>query len=71
LKPWSLLFGLNGFTHELIGPKQIIFYSQINNIILITLVCKMSQEVLEFPIYWSQDFLTLTRSLKQALVKIT
>ncbi len=57
LKPWSLLFGLNGFTHELIGPKQIIFYSQINNIVLITLVCKMSQEVLEFPfiglkIFW-------------------
>jgi hypothetical protein len=26
LKPWSLLFGLNGFSQELIGPKQIIFY---------------------------------------------
>jgi hypothetical protein len=21
-----VIFGLNGFTHELIGPKQIIFY---------------------------------------------
>jgi hypothetical protein len=28
LKPWSLLFGLNGFTHELIGPGT-------NNILLI------------------------------------
>jgi hypothetical protein len=28
LKPWSLLFGLNGFTHNLIGP-------QTNRILLI------------------------------------
>jgi len=26
LKSWSLLFDLNGFIHELIDPKQIIFY---------------------------------------------
>jgi hypothetical protein len=29
LKSWSLCFGLNGFTHELIGP-------QTNNILLMT-----------------------------------
>jgi hypothetical protein len=29
LKSWLLLFGLNGFTHELIGP-------QTNNILLMT-----------------------------------
>jgi hypothetical protein len=26
LKSWSLLFDLNGFIHELIDLKQIIFY---------------------------------------------
>jgi hypothetical protein len=29
LKSWSLLFGLNGFTHELIGPQR-------SNILLMT-----------------------------------
>ncbi len=40
LKPWSLLFSLNGFTHELIGP-------QIINILLITWDQTMSQEMLK------------------------
>jgi hypothetical protein len=39
LKPWSLLFDLNGFTHELIN-------TQANNILLIT----WCQEVLKFSI---------------------
>jgi hypothetical protein len=44
LKPWSLLFDLNDFTHdELIGP-------QMNNILLITWGQTMSQEVFKFPI---------------------
>jgi hypothetical protein len=49
LKPWSLFFDLNGFTHELIGPKT-------NNILLITLGQTMSQKMLKFSIIGPQDF---------------
>jgi hypothetical protein len=41
LKPWSLLFDLNGFTHELISP-------QTNDILLITWGQTMGQDVLKF-----------------------
>ncbi len=53
LKPWSLLFELNGFfTHELVDH-------QTNNILLITWCQTMSQEVPKFPIigatmFWAQ-----------------
>ncbi len=41
LKPWCLIFGLNDFTHELIGP-------QTNNILLITWGQTTQQEVFKF-----------------------
>jgi hypothetical protein len=42
-KPWSLLIDINGFTHELNGPRT-------NNILLITWGQTTSQEMLKFPI---------------------
>jgi hypothetical protein len=44
-KPWSLLFGLNGFTYELIGRET-------NNILLRTWGYPTCQHVLKFPIFW-------------------
>jgi hypothetical protein len=49
LKPWSLFFGHNGFTHEFIGPKT-------TNILLVALSHTMSQEVLKFPIFGFKIF---------------
>ncbi len=40
-KPWSLLIDINGFTHELNGPRT-------NNILLITWGQTTSQEMLKF-----------------------
>jgi hypothetical protein len=59
LKPWSLLFGLNCFTHELIDP-------QTNKILLIIWGQTMSQEMLKFFIIDLKIFLASTPSLKQA-----
>ncbi len=56
-----LLFGFNGFTHELVNPKT-------NNILLITCGQTTSQEVLKFPIIGTKIFLAWTpTSLKRAL----
>jgi hypothetical protein len=49
-KPWSLVFGLNGSTYELIGR-------QINNILLRTWCYTTSQQVLKFPIIRPKIFL--------------
>jgi len=43
LKPWSLLFNLNDFTHEFIG-------AQTNNSLLITWGHNMNPKVLKFSI---------------------
>jgi hypothetical protein len=58
LKPWSLLFGLNAFTYELIG-------SQTNNILLVTWGQTMSKEVLKFLIIGPKNF-GLSPSVKWA-----
>jgi len=50
LKPWFFLFGLNGFTYELIDR-------QTNNILLRTWGNPTSQEVLKFPIIGPKIFL--------------
>jgi len=55
LKPYSLVFGHNGFTCELIDPK-------LNNMLLITQDQTMSQKMFKFLI------LTPTPTLKWAFV---
>ncbi len=56
LKPWSLVFGHNGFTRELIGPK-------LNNMLLITRGQTMNQKMFKLPI------LTPTPNLKWAFIE--
>jgi hypothetical protein len=57
LKPWCLLFGLNDFTHELIGP-------QTNNVLFIIWGQTTKQEVFKFLIIGPQDFFALIPTLK-------
>jgi len=56
LKPWSLVFGHNGLTRKLIGPK-------LNNMLLITQGQTMSQKMFKFSI------LTPTPNLNWAFVE--
>jgi hypothetical protein len=49
LKPWSLFFGHNGFTHGFIGPKT-------NNNLLVALSHTMNQQVFKFPILGFKNF---------------
>ncbi len=56
LKPWTLVFSLNGFTHEFICP-------QISNIILTTWG-QQAKKCSNFSLLASSVFLSLTFSLK-------
>jgi hypothetical protein len=58
LKPWSLNFDLNGFTHEFIGQEK-----KPNN-----LGPYNKPRIAQTFHYWSQEFLASTPSLKWALV---
>jgi hypothetical protein len=60
-KPWSLLYDLNCFIHELFGP-------QINNFKKKLRSQTISQEMLKFLIIDTKIFLVSPAGLKQALV---
>jgi hypothetical protein len=64
LKPWSLLFDLNGVTHELIVP-------QTNNFNFNNLGPNNKLRNAQISHYWAQDVLALTPSHKETSWVIT